>query len=31
MGQACCAGTRVYVHESIYAGFVETVGELATQ
>ena len=28
-GQACCAGTRVYVHESIYEEFIEKVAGLA--
>ena len=28
-GQCCCAGSRVYVHESIYDKFVERTAELA--
>ncbi|XP_032794596.2 retinal dehydrogenase 1 [Daphnia magna] len=29
MGQCCCAGTRTFVHESIYDQFVEKATELA--
>jgi acyl-CoA reductase-like NAD-dependent aldehyde dehydrogenase len=29
MGQACCAGTRVYVHQDIYGMFVDKVAALA--
>lgn len=29
MGQCCCAGTRTFVHESIYDKFVEKATELA--
>jgi aldehyde dehydrogenase (NAD+) len=29
MGQCCCAGTRTFVHESIYDAFVEKATQLA--
>lgn len=31
MGQCCCAGTRTYVHESIYEEFVRQAATLATR
>ena len=31
MGQACCAGTRVYIHSSIYEDFIAKVAALAEE
>lgn len=31
MGQNCCAGSRTFVQESIYAKFVEKAAKLASQ
>ena len=31
MGQGCCCGTRVYVHEEIYERFLARVAELAAE
>lgn len=31
MGQNCCAGSRTFVHESIYEAFVEKATSLALQ
>ena len=31
MGQGCCCGTRVYVHEDIYEPFLKRVSELAAE